>query len=311
MGADLAVDEVEAALGLGDLFAEAGGKFGKEVAVFAGCGFGVAVQLGYLAREQGVLLGIEGSDIALGVLHLARDAEKLGSGVFPGDSGVDLAMIVKKTLQSFGVSTTVGLIGAGHQQREVLLFDVVACEVGMDTLGDIAEEGLEAGRRVELFGFVGVTERSIVRLLRALTSLLGVATGRVGVVQVNLALGDARFEIIELRVEDADLAEIAALKGLELGAELGKLRFALREHGANAGKLLALVEEGGGIRRLLENDFGWHAASASRAFSLSEQRQFSLERPFQFPQSGDSFAELLKDLLHHTRVKRDSQWTSN
>ena len=48
-GADLAVDELEAAPGIGDLFAQAGGELGEEVAVFACGGFGVEVQLGDLA----------------------------------------------------------------------------------------------------------------------------------------------------------------------------------------------------------------------------------------------------------------------
>jgi hypothetical protein len=51
MGGDLAVDELEAALGVGDLLAEAGGEFGEEVAVFAGCGLGVEAQLGDFAGE--------------------------------------------------------------------------------------------------------------------------------------------------------------------------------------------------------------------------------------------------------------------
>jgi hypothetical protein len=45
MGGDLAVDELEAALGLGDLFADPGGDLGEKIAVFTGGGFGVEVQL--------------------------------------------------------------------------------------------------------------------------------------------------------------------------------------------------------------------------------------------------------------------------
>jgi hypothetical protein len=115
MGADLAVDELEAAPSIGDLLAEAGGELGEEVAVFTDGGFGIEVQLGDLAGEQGVLLSIEFGDVALGVLDLARDAEKLGGGAFAGDGGVDFAVIVKETLQDLGVAPAVGLIGAGHQ----------------------------------------------------------------------------------------------------------------------------------------------------------------------------------------------------
>ena len=48
-GGDLAVDEVEAALGFGDLLAEVGGQLGEQVAVFAGGGFGVAAEVGEVA----------------------------------------------------------------------------------------------------------------------------------------------------------------------------------------------------------------------------------------------------------------------
>jgi hypothetical protein len=266
MGFDLAVDQLEASLSIGDLFAEMSGEFGEEVAMFAGGSFGVDLQLGNFASEEPVPLGIEGGDVSLGVLDLARNAEKLGDGTFARDGGVDFAVIVKKTLQSFGVTATVGLIGAGHQQGEVLLLIVVAGEVGMDALGDVAEEGLEAGRWVELFGFAGIAECGIVSFPRAMASLLGAAASGVGVVEVNFALGDACFQLVELSVEDADLAEVTAFEGLELGADLGKLRFALCERGANGGKLLALVEQGVVVRGLLEDDFGWHSASSEGKF---------------------------------------------
>jgi hypothetical protein len=90
MGAYLAVDELEAAPGIGDLLTEAGGKFGKQLAVFAGSGFSVEVQLGDLAGEQCALLGIKGGDVALGVLDLASNADQLGGSTFTGDGGVDL-----------------------------------------------------------------------------------------------------------------------------------------------------------------------------------------------------------------------------
>src|SRR5580692_8344178 len=89
--ADLAVDKLEAALGIGDLLAEAGGKLGEEIAVFAGGRFGVEVQLRDVPSEQRVPLSIEGGDVAFGVLDLARDAEKLGSSAFTGDGGINLA----------------------------------------------------------------------------------------------------------------------------------------------------------------------------------------------------------------------------
>jgi hypothetical protein len=266
MGADLAINKLEAAAGIGNLFAEAGGELGEEVAVFACGGFGVAVQLGDFAGEQSVPLGIEGGYIALGVLDLARDAEKLGGNSFAGIGGVDLAVIVKETLQGFNVAAAVGLIGTGHQQSEVLLLGVVACEVGVYTLGDVAEEGLEAGRRIELFGFVGLTECGVVGFLSALAGLLGSPAGGLGVVQVDFARGNARFEVVELGIEDADLAEVTAFEGLQLGAEVGKFRFALGEHRADGSKLLTLIEEGCVVRGLLEDNFSWHTASHEGKF---------------------------------------------
>jgi hypothetical protein len=195
------------------------------------------------------------------MLNLARDAEKLGSSTFACNRRVDLAVIVQQTLQRFGIAAAVRLIGAGHQQREVPLLGVVAREVGMNALGHIAEERFEARRWVELLGFASLAECGIVSLLRALTRLFGMATGGVGVVEVDFPLGDARFQIVKLSIENADLPKITAFEGFQLGADLGKLGFALGEHSANGDKLLALVEERGGVRGLLENDFGWHAAS--------------------------------------------------
>jgi hypothetical protein len=214
MSADLAVDKLEAVPGIGDLLAEAGSEFGKEIAVFAGSCFGVEVQLGEFPGEQRAPLSVESGYVALGVLNLARDAEKLSSCAFAGDGGVDFAMIIKQTLQGFGVTAAVRLIGASHQQGEVLLLGVIAREVGVDALGDVAEECLEAGRGVELFGLAGLTKCGIVRFLGALAGLLGSATGGVGVVEIDFALGDTRFEVVEFSVEDADLAEVATFEVL-------------------------------------------------------------------------------------------------
>jgi hypothetical protein len=98
MCADLAVYELEAAPGIGNLLAEVRGELGKKVAVFASGSFGVAMQLANLAAEQRVPLRIEGGDVALGVLDLARDAKKLSDSAFAGNRGVDLMMIVQQTL---------------------------------------------------------------------------------------------------------------------------------------------------------------------------------------------------------------------
>ncbi len=261
MRADLPIDKLEAAPSVGDLLAKARGELGKEIAVFAGGGFGVEVQLGNLSCQQRAARGIERANITLGVLDLARDAKKLGSSAFAGDGSVDFAMIVKQTLQGLGVATTVGLIGAGHQQSEVLLFCIVAREIGMNAFCDVAEEGFEARRWIELFSFMGFAECGIVGLLRLPTSLLGTTACGVGVVESDLAFGDTRFQIVEFGVENTDLAEITTFEGLKLGSDLCDLGFALGERRANHGKLLALVEESLVVRGLLENNFGWHAAS--------------------------------------------------
>ena len=207
------------------------------------------------------MLGVQIGDVALGVLDLTRDAKKLGGRAFAGDGGIDFSMIVKQTLQAFGVAAAIGLIGARHQQSEMLLLGVITREVGVDALGDLAEECLEAGRWVELLGFAGFAECGIMGLLRALAGLLGSAPGGLGVVEVDFPLSDAGFDLIEFGVEDADLADITSFEGLELCADLGELGFAFSERRTDSGKLLAFVDEGGVVRGLLEDDFGWHAAS--------------------------------------------------
>jgi hypothetical protein len=260
MSLNLAIDELEAVPRIGELFAKTGGQLGEQVTVFEGCGFSVQVQLGNLAGEQRVPLGIEFGHVTLGVPDLARNAQKLGGRALACNGSVDLAVIVEEALQGFHVTAVVSLIGAGHQQRKVLLLRRVACEVGMHALSDFAKESLEAGRRLELFSLAGIAECGIMSLLRALAGILSPAAGGVGFVEVDFALGDARFKIVEFSVKDADLAQVTSFKGLELSAKLGKLRFALSQPRANGGQLLALVEQIEIVRGLLEDDFGWHGA---------------------------------------------------
>lgn len=271
MGADLAVDKLEAALCIGDLLVKSCCEFGKQVAVFAGCRLGVEMQMSDVAGEQCVLLCGEGGDVALGVADLAANAKHLGGDAFSGDEGIDLTVIVEQALQGFSIATAVGLIGTGHQQGEVLLLGVIACEVRVDALGDVTEEGLQTGWRIELFRLAGLPKCGIVSLLRTLTSLLGAMACGVGVVESDFALSDACFKLIKFSVEDANLAKIPAFKALELSAKLGKLGFAFGKRGADSGKLLTLVEESGGVRGLLENDFDWHATSRGGSSSLAER----------------------------------------
>ncbi len=238
---------------------------------FEGGGFNILEQLGDLTGEQRVPLSVEYGDVALGVLELARDAQKLCGAVFTDDGGVDFEVIVKKSLQSFSIATSVCLIGAGHQQGEVLLLDVIAREVRVNSFRDVTEESLETGWWIELCGIVSIAECGVMSLLGALTSTLSSAARGVGVVEVNFAFGDVRFEVVELSVEDSDLAEVTPFEGLELGTELGELRFALSERTTNSRKLLSLMEEGNGVRGLLEDDFGWHAVSHEGNSSLAER----------------------------------------
>jgi len=221
------------------------------------------VQLGDFAGEQRVPLSIEFGDVALGMLDLAHNTQNLGGGTLTGDGAADLAVILKETLQDFYVAAAIRLIGAGHQQCEVLLLGLGAREVRVNALRKLAKEGLEDGRWIELFGFAGIAECGVMGLLCALAGILSSAAGSVGVIEINFALGDARFEFVELSVKDANLAEVTPFKGFKLGAELGKLRFALRQPRANRSELLALVEEIDTVRGLLEDDFGWHAVPAN------------------------------------------------
>ena len=64
-----------ATLGVSDLFAEAASKLCEEVTVLTGGCLCVEVQLGDLAGEQRLPLGIERRDVAFGVLDLPRDAK--------------------------------------------------------------------------------------------------------------------------------------------------------------------------------------------------------------------------------------------
>ncbi len=255
MRTDLPIDKLEAVPSIGDLLAERRGEFGKEVAMFTRSSFGIQVQMGDIARQQCALFRVERSNVALGMLDLARDTKKLSRRAFACNGGVDLVVIVKQPLQRLGIAAAISLVRASHQQREVLQLGVVACEVRVDALGDVAEQGLEAGRRVKLFGFVGLTECSIVGLLCLPASLFGAAASGVRIIEVDLAFSDARFEIVKLGIENPDLAEITAFECLQLRANLRKLGLTLGKRSANRSKLLALVDERGGVRALLKDNF--------------------------------------------------------
>lgn len=261
MRPDLAVNELESAPGLCNLLAKTGGELGEQVAMLACSGLGVNVQLGNLAGEQRAPLCIERCDVAFCVLDLARDAMQLSRGAFSGNRCVDLAMIVEKTLQGLNIAAFICLVGAGHQEGEVLLLGIIACEVGMDALGKVAKESLQARWRVELLWLDGVVKSRVMALLRAASCLGGPLAGSIGFIEIQFALNNTRLQVIELGVEHAYLAEVAAFKCLELGAELRKLSFTLGQEAANGDKQLALFKESCVVRSLLKNDFSRHAAS--------------------------------------------------
>ena len=131
----------------------------------------------------------------------------------------------------------------------------------MDALRHVAEQRLQARRGVELLGLARLTKRRVMGLPRPLPCLLSPLPRRLRVIQVDLALRDPRLEIVKLGVQHTHLPQIPPFEGLKLRPHLGKLRLALRKPRANGRKLLALIEKGGGVRSLLEDDLGWHAAS--------------------------------------------------
>jgi hypothetical protein len=171
-----------------------------------------------LAREQGLALGFEVGDVALGVADLAGDAQELGCGTFAGDGGVDLAVIVEHALEEVGVAAAIGLVGARHQQGEMLLLVFVASEVGMNAPGDLAKECLEAGGRIGLLSLMRGGEGGVVGLLRLAAGFGGALTGRVGVVEIDLALGDAGLQVVEFCIEHAHVTQVTGLEGPELAA---------------------------------------------------------------------------------------------
>ncbi len=152
-------------------------------------------------------------------------------------------------------------------QSEVLLLGVVPREVrGESAWRPHEKESSRLGGGIELFGFASIGECGIMGLRARWRASLGSMAGGFGVVEVDFALSNARFDIVELRVKDADLAKVTALEGLQLSAELGKLSFTLGKQRANGSQSLALVEKVDVVRGLLEDDFSWHTASRQGNF---------------------------------------------
>jgi hypothetical protein len=78
---------------------------------------------------------------------------------------------------------------------------------------------------------------------------IGFAEGGAGVVSLfegfarDAEFGEALFPLVELLVEDADLADVAGLEAEELVAEMGEVGLALGEDRAECGEVSAAVSE--------------------------------------------------------------------
>jgi hypothetical protein len=125
----------------------------------------------------------------------------------------------------------------------------VGGEVGMEALGDFAEEGFQ----VVWFGVVWILWLPALRvkmrdarrgvlgfaLLGFTEEAFGIFHGLGG----DLEVGDAGVPFVELDVEDADLADVAAFKAVELVAKACEGGFAGGELGAEGGEPGAAEEE--------------------------------------------------------------------
>ncbi len=261
MRTDLAVDKLKAPPRIGDLLTQAGRKLGQQIAMFTSSGFGIPVQLSNLAGHQRMPFGIKRGNVALSMLYLPRDPQQLGSSALTGNGSINLPVIVQQTLQHLGVPPAVRLIGPSHQQREVPLLVIIPRKIWVYALGNIAEKRLKTRRRIKLLSLPGLPKRRIMGLLRLPPRLLSPPPRRVGVIQINLPLRNPRLQLVKLGIKNAHLPKITPFKSLKLRPNLRKLRLPLRQRRANGSKLLPLIKQGSVVRSLLEDDFGWHAAS--------------------------------------------------
>ena len=206
MRADLPINKFKASLRIGDLLSKTCSKLPQQITMFATRSLSVHVQLTKFTRQQRLPLCLESRNIPLSMPNLPRNAQKLSTLVLAGDQSVNLAMIVQQTLQRLRVSPAVRLIRPRHQQSKVSPFVVIAREVRMNALGHIPKERLQTRWRIELFRLVRLAERSIMCLLCPSPRLLGSVAGRIGVIQIHLALSNARLHLVQLRIEHSNLA---------------------------------------------------------------------------------------------------------
>lgn len=88
MRSNLAIDQFEAPPSIGDLLTQVRSKLGQQIAMFAGRSLRVHVQLEEFAGKQRLPLRIERGDVALGMLNLPRDAQKLCGRAFARNRSV-------------------------------------------------------------------------------------------------------------------------------------------------------------------------------------------------------------------------------
>ena len=204
--------------------------------------FGAVAEVGHLGGGEGLELGVDGRDVLFGLGDFFGEALAVGGGGVVV-AGVGRGVVaVEHALQEVGVGAEEGGVGLGHQVGAVELVVGVAGAVGMDALGDLAEEGFEVEGEWVGCGVLGW--RGFGRD--------GLRRGWV------VELGDAVFPVVELDVEDADLADVAAFEAVELGAEVVEGGFAGGEGFAEGGELGAEAEELGSSGR------GWRAIAARR-----------------------------------------------
>src|ERR1700684_2080891 len=112
-----------------------------------------------LASKQRLVFTIERGNVSLSMLNLPGETKEgdavslIGPIIGPliEHCSVDLEMVVEQLLQSLGVTAAIRLVGARHQQREVLLFCLVTGKVRVNALCNLAKQRLETRRRIKLF----------------------------------------------------------------------------------------------------------------------------------------------------------------
>jgi hypothetical protein len=184
----------------------------------------------------------DGEDVGFDFGDLFEGAgESDGGGLAEAGGGV---VAMEHAVEELGVFAEECVVGLGHEVVAAALVVGIGGEVGVEAFGDFAEEGAEVeadgfgswfggGDVLEGFAKVGFAEEA-----------LGVVDGFGG----DFELGDAGLPFVELDVEDADLADVAGLKAVELGAEGGEGGLAVGEGAAEGGEFGAAVGELGVFR---------------------------------------------------------------